>query len=130
MEHRWGERITINVQVLVESASKSRFRGTAANVSSSGLFVRSVLAPAVGGAVFVELDDPRLRRTHRVPAHVVRQTEAGIGLEWDEFAPRPIGKLLTLLRIADVSTTSSAGGASRPSRRWALDARAESALTG
>ena len=117
MEHRWGVRISIEVQVLVETDSGTTFRGFTGDVSSSGIFVRGVLRFPLLGSVYVELDDPRSRRRPRVRAHVVRQTEDGIGLEWDEFGPRPIRKLLAFLhRIDGVSTSNLSRRAIKPLR--------------
>jgi hypothetical protein len=123
VEHRWGDRIAIEVQVLVETASKTTFRGLTGDVSSSGIFIRGVLPFPLLGSVYVELDDLRSRRRPRVRAHVVRQTEDGIGLEWDEFGPRPIRKLLAFLHSIDgVSTSSFSRRARKLSRPWTPDA--------
>lgn len=97
MEHRCGTRIPTSMRVRLNMPSRILV-GRILNLSLSGAFVALperlpeqtrlvVEATAQGGFG----STPRWR----VPAHVVRTSDGGVGLEWDAFAPWPI---LTLLR--------------------------------
>lgn len=97
MEHRCGTRVPMWMRVRLDMPSQV-LAGRILNLSLSGAFVaiperlpeqaRLVVEVAAQGGL-----DPMPR--WRVPAHIVRTSDAGLGLEWDVFAPWPI---LTLLR--------------------------------
>src|SRR5487761_956830 len=123
MEHRWGERVVARETVQLACGSSPPVAGLLENVSSSGAFVRtSGRGARRGGPVEVILQDGGLGRTHpvRLPAYVVRETATGVGIEWCEFAPRPIRELMSRDRRA-------AGGRARawaqPSGELATAAR-------
>lgn len=101
MEHRWGFRYLLDVSVRLEGLPKSaRLR----NISSSGAYVETGATPALDSRVLLELGC-RLGAGEgrgRVPAYVVRRDERGIGVEWCEFAPRPVLTLIAAAWQADV----------------------------
>lgn len=102
MEHRWGERVVARETVQLACGSSPPVAGLLENVSSSGAFVRTSGRGPPRGPVEVILQDGGLGRTHsvRLPAYVVRETAAGVGIEWCEFAPRPIRELMSRDRRA------------------------------
>jgi hypothetical protein len=78
------------------------------NVSLSGAFVQTTLkVPVLSRVQLViapDLDDS-LAGAH-IDGLIVRQTEAGLGLEWSEFAGAKIQTLLTHVASADLSWVS------------------------
>jgi len=96
MEHRWGERVAVRNTIELVSGSAQPIAGSLENVSSSGAFVRTGGRGPPRGPVEVILWDGDSGRRHsdRIPAYVVRETAAGVGIEWCEFAPRPVRELM------------------------------------
>lgn len=95
MEHRWGERVAVCLPVELACGSSPPVRGAIENVSSSGAFVHTEGCGLPRGPVEVILLES-FSRAHaaRLPAYVVRATEAGVGIEWCEFAPRAVRELI------------------------------------
>lgn len=102
MEHRWGERYAVRMTVELSCGSSAPVAGYLENVSSSGAFVRTEGRGPPRGPVEVILQDRGSARTRsvRLPAYVVRETKAGVGIEWCEFAPRAVRELMTRDRYA------------------------------
>ena len=101
MEHRWGERFPLDISVRLNAGTTLVLGLRMSNASVSGGLVDTDVRLPVFSHVVVEFDVPGHSgplRQH-VPAYVVRHGHDGIGLEWQEFAPRPIVNLLeTTLR--------------------------------
>jgi PilZ domain len=89
MEHRWGERSHVRASVRVHCA-KWDAGGLMRDASLSGAFVHTRLQVPAWTNVELEIDGVR------IAAFVVRVAGDGIGIEWTEFAPRPIRELLGL----------------------------------
>jgi hypothetical protein len=96
MEHRWGWRVSMDELARVSDergpVSAARLR----DLSTSGAFLE--IAPEFVPLSFVEVQFAIERRGRRlvesVPAHVVRVTPEGIGVEWNEFNPPAVARLL------------------------------------
>lgn len=96
MEHRCGTRVPMSMRTRLELPSKVLI-GQIANLSLSGAFVavpecipdqtKLLVTVSVRGGF-------GSKRRWRVPAHVVRGSDAGVAVEWDTFAPWPILSLL------------------------------------
>jgi hypothetical protein len=101
MEHRWGERYAVQMPVELSCGSSPPVTGSLENVSSSGAFVRTEGRRPARGAVEVILRGRGSGRGHavRLPAYVVRETEAGVGIEWCEFSPRVVRELMLSGRL-------------------------------
>lgn len=114
MEHRWGERVTVRMTVELACGSSPSVSGFLENVSSSGAFVRTEGRGPPRGPVEVILQEVATARRNavRLPAYVVRETEAGVGIEWCEFAPRVVRELL----IRDRRTGGGARARARAQR--------------
>src|SRR5579862_4710748 len=96
MEHRWGERFAVELAVRVAARPFSVRPGRLVNLSLSGAAVEIGFELRVLSRVQLALVMPH-RFTHATPvisAYVARLTPRGIGLEWCEFAPRPVVELL------------------------------------
>jgi hypothetical protein len=96
MEHRWGERFAVSMTVELSSGSSPPIAGSLENVSASGAFVRTEERGPPRGPVVVILRQQISDhvRSARLAAHVVRETESGVGIEWCQFAPRAIRDLM------------------------------------
>ena len=109
MEHRWGERFPVELTVRLHSGSTTILNSRLANASVSGALIETDIRLPVFSHVIIEFDVARRSGItgQRVPAYVVRHAPAGLGLEWQEFAPRPIVSLLeTTLRGRHVILTA------------------------
>lgn len=96
MEHRWGQRLAVNLEVQLNCGSLTTPHCRLHDVSVSGAFVGTALALRLWANVVVVFDDATGRRsTYRAQACVVRQTADGVGIEWEEFAPPGIGALIS-----------------------------------
>jgi hypothetical protein len=85
----------------LHSGSTTVLNSWLANASVSGALIDTDIRLPVFSHVIVEFDVARRLGPagQRVPAYVVRHAPEGLGLEWQEFAPRPIVSLLeTTLR--------------------------------
>lgn len=89
MEHRWGERVAVQMTVELSCGASPPVTGSLENVSSSGAFVRTEGRRPPRGPIEVILGGRSL------PAYVVRETARGVGIEWCEFAPRMVRELMT-----------------------------------
>ena len=101
MEHRWGERFPVELIVRLHSGSTTILESRLVNTSVSGALVNTDLRLPLFSHLVVEFDVARRSGVagQRVPAYVVRHARNGLGLEWQELAPRPIVDLLeTTLR--------------------------------
>lgn len=104
MEHRWGLRHLLDMSVRLEGLSNLLEFARLRNVSSSGAYIETGAAPALDSRILLELgcrQSPGGGRC-RLPAYVVRRDERGIGIEWCEFAPRPVLTLIATAWRADV----------------------------
>ena len=90
MEHRCGERVTLRAPVRLRRAGWDA-SGMLTNASLSGGFVRTRLQAPILSLVEIEVFGSR------VSAYVVRVNSRGIALEWFEFAPVGVARLLTPL---------------------------------
>jgi ribosomal protein L19 len=88
MEHRWGDRVAIDVPVRI-SSNGATGSGTLRNISVSGAFIETALP--LSALTMVRIVIPRSPDTGRARADargfVVRRDRNGIGIEWCERAP-------------------------------------------
>ncbi|HTX06162.1 MAG TPA: PilZ domain-containing protein [Steroidobacteraceae bacterium] len=97
MEHRWGERVFVQVTVELSCGALAPISGLLQNLSSSGAFVRTEGCRPPRGPVEVTLIGSGEERgsSIRLPAYIVRESDSGVGIEWCEFAPRVVRELLS-----------------------------------
>lgn len=117
MEHRWGIRRALNVGVTLYVESKFPSFGRLLNASSSGAYVATSVTLPLMTRVHIALgrDGPQRNGRRRIAAYVVRTSEGGMGLEWQEFAPSPVMVLINSLEAppARVRSQASRGGVRR-----------------
>jgi hypothetical protein len=98
MEHRWGERFPVDWSVRVAARPYAVRTGRVVDLSLSGCAIRIAVEPRVLTRVQIAIAIPN-RFAHPVPVvagWVVRKTRDGVGIEWAEFAPKPIIELVRL----------------------------------
>ena len=95
LEHRWGERIRVNIPVHVSAAALAGVDGCMKNLSLSGALMRSDCDLRLHTLIEVRIELPLPSpRAVVVKAHVSRKLKEGIGIEWCEFAPNIVKDLL------------------------------------
>jgi hypothetical protein len=95
LEHRWGERIRVNIPVHVSAAALARVDGCMKNLSLSGALMKSDSDLRLHTLIEVRIDlPPPSPRVAVVKAHVSRKLKEGVGIEWCEFAPTVVKDLL------------------------------------
>ena len=119
MEHRWGIRRTLNIGVTLYVESKFPSFGRLLNASSSGAYLATSVTLPLMTRLHVALgrDGSQRNGRRRIAAHVVRTSDGGMGLEWQEFAPSPVIALINSLGApARVLSQASRGGVRRIAR--------------
>jgi hypothetical protein len=95
MEHRWGERVRVNIPVHVSAAAAAGFGGCVKNLSLSGALVKSDCELRLHSLIEVHIElPPPSPRIAIVKAHVSRKLNEGVAIEWCEFAPTVVKDLL------------------------------------
>jgi hypothetical protein len=94
IEHRWGERIPVNIPVHVSTAFLARVDGSVQNLSLSGALLKSNCDLRLHTLIEVRIELPPSPRVALVKAHVSRKLKEGVGIEWCEFAPNIVKDLL------------------------------------
>jgi hypothetical protein len=96
MEHRWGERVGVDIPVRITGHPFTVRTGRLHNLSVSGGFIRvdSEVRPLSRIFVAIELPHRPKRDAPIIPAFVTRKFKDGIGVEWCEFKPAAINRLL------------------------------------
>lgn len=88
MEHRWGQRVTLEVPVKLEVGGRTLGRGVMRNASVSGAFIETALELPVYTNFVVAL--PTLSEAEpgcqALEACVVRLQPGGIAVEWRDMA--------------------------------------------
>ena len=96
MEHRWGERVGVDIPVRVTAHPFVVRAGRLSNLSVSGAFIKADFDLRLLSRIHVAIELPQ-RSKHEAPtvtAYVARKFKDGIGIEWCEFAPPAINQLL------------------------------------
>jgi hypothetical protein len=96
MEHRWGERVGVDIPVRLTVRPFSVKTGHLTNLSLSGAFIKGGVDVRVLSRIQVVIEVPS-RFKHATPivsAYVARKFKDGIGVEWCEFAPQAVIDLI------------------------------------
>ena len=99
MEHRWGERVGVDLPVRLTANPFSVRHGRLTNMSVSGASIKGDfdLRPLSRIQVVIELPHKTRCEAPSIAAYVARGTKEGIGIEWCEFAPAVISEMLAAL---------------------------------
>jgi len=99
MDHRCGERVTIDIAVRVTAHPFTVRAGRLTNLSVSGAQIKADFELRLLSRIHVTIDLPQ-RSKHEAPtvdAYVARKFRDGVGIEWCEFAPHAVSDLLRSL---------------------------------
>ncbi len=101
MEHRWGERVGVDLPVRVTAHPFSVRHGRLTNLSVSGAMIKTDYDLRPLSRIQIVIEMPHMSRCEApsVAAYVTRNTKAGIGIEWCEFSPGVVSELLATLSI-------------------------------
>jgi hypothetical protein len=96
MEHRWGERIVVDIPVQVSVPPLAIGSGRVQNLSISGAWIsgRFDLQPLARALVIFDLSIGGNPETLPIACYVARVRAEGIGVEWRELAPQIVSDLL------------------------------------
>jgi hypothetical protein len=88
MEHRWGQRVTLEVPVRLYFDDAALGRGLLRNVSISGALIETSLEIPVFSNLVVALAEIGAAKLqiHELAATVVRRLPAGLAVEWRDMA--------------------------------------------
>lgn len=97
MEHRCGNRKSVDARVTIRTRSGLVTRGILQNVSASGALVISPLPLPLHTTVFVQIEatdghGPFCRVA--LAGEISRVTDDGFAIEWAEFAPHTLRAIL------------------------------------
>jgi len=96
MEHRWGQRVALEIPVTLEVGGRTPECGILRDASVSGGLIDTALELPVFSNLLVSLpaSDERASRPAVLAACVVRCTPTGIAVEWRDMACAAIVTLL------------------------------------
>jgi hypothetical protein len=96
MEHRWGERVGVDLAVRITAHPFMVRHGRLMNLSVSGASIKADFDLRPLSRIEITVDLPQRTRCQApsVAAYVTRVTKGNAGIEWCEFAPAPIAELL------------------------------------
>jgi PilZ domain-containing protein len=96
MEHRWGQRVTLEVPVRLLLAGRVLGRGILRNASISGALIETPLELPLFTNLVVALPTTSelTASTQELAACVVRRAPAGLAVEWRDMACPAIVALL------------------------------------
>jgi len=114
MEHRWGNRIAIDLPVRISTAGLAG-TGVLRNFSTSGAFVETALPLAPLSMVRVQIPRGSLRGSGGTDARglVVRLDVAGVGIEWCDVEPVRLSDFSQPMEIPRISPSNPARAAQR-----------------
>jgi hypothetical protein len=97
MEHRWGQRVRVNIPVRLESPPVAIGAARVLDLSVSGAWISGDFQQHVSAEIEVifEVLPRTTRHPQRIRAYVARARREGIGVEWRELAPPLISELLS-----------------------------------
>jgi len=96
MEHRWGQRVGVDIPVRITGHPFAVRTGRLSNLSVSGAFIKAEFQPRLLSRIQVAIEMAH-RSRHDAPivaAFVARRGKDGIGIEWCAFAPPDVNRLL------------------------------------
>ena len=99
MEHRWGHRVGVDLPVRITGNPFSVQAGRLINLSVSGAFIRTGAELRKLSRVSIVIANPSMVRCQAptLCAYVARNLGDGLGIEWCEFAPPEVTRMLQSL---------------------------------
>jgi hypothetical protein len=99
MEHRWGHRVGVDLPVRITGNPFSVRAGRLVNLSVSGAFIETDAESRRLSRVSIVIANPSMARYEAptLAAYVARKLGTGLGIEWCEFAPIEVTRMLQSL---------------------------------
>jgi hypothetical protein len=96
MEHRWGERVAVDIPVQVSVPPLIIGAGRVQNLSISGAWISGNfdLPPLARAIVIFDLGIGGVQETLPLACYVARVLRGGMGVEWRELAPQIVSDLM------------------------------------
>jgi hypothetical protein len=96
MEHRWGERIVVDIPVQVSVPPLVLGGGRVLNLSISGAWISGKfdLPPLARAMIIFDLSMGGIPEPLPIACFVARVRPEGMGVEWRELAPQIVSDLL------------------------------------
>jgi len=94
VEHRWGKRLRLELSVSLQWVPHSFASGRLRDVSLSGAYIEGVPVLPLWTEIYVHLDGIGCGECSAVKAYVIRNEPGGIAVEWSDFAPREVHRLI------------------------------------
>jgi hypothetical protein len=96
VEHRWGKRVSLDLTVTLDWGVSKGLAGRLRDVSLSGGYIQRVRLIPLWAEVYVELQGltGTQGESDRVKGYVVRSEPNGVALEWADFAPRAVRRIV------------------------------------
>ncbi len=96
MEHRWGERVEVDIPVRLTAQPFCVRAARLTDLSLSGAFINAGFDLRELSRIQVVIEPPLLFKyeTPIIAAYVARKFKDGIGVEWCEFAPQAVIQLI------------------------------------
>jgi hypothetical protein len=93
--HRWGQRIAVDIPVLMAACALPAIHGHLKNLSLSGALVETDHELPLHGYIGISVKLPEMGESATtVMARVTRYLKGAVGVEWCEFAPKTVKDLL------------------------------------
>lgn len=102
MEHRWGERVPLNIPIRLSLARPFAVgSGRLRDLSVSGAWISTDHRVRMLSQIDIVLNPGRVMKSDSsvVAAYVTRQCKNGIGIEWCQFAPPTVAELLRSVTV-------------------------------
>ncbi len=96
MEHRWGERIVVDIPVQVSVPPLIIGTGRITDISISGAWIggRFDLPPLARAFIVFDFSLGGVRESLPIACFVARVRPEGMGVEWRELAPQIVSDLM------------------------------------
>ena len=101
MEHRWGQRLSLDLPIRITVQPFSVRHGRLTNLSVSGAMLKLDHELRLLHRIHVALEMPHTTKCEAptLAAYVTRTGRFGVGIEWCEFSPPVISQLLANLAL-------------------------------
>jgi hypothetical protein len=117
MERRWGMRKAVEIDVVIDNQPECLLRGQIGNVSVGGLYVRTAEPGSLSKNSQVELvlmlQQDTGTHVYRMAAMVVRLTDDGAGLMFDQYDVNAFRALVVLLLAKQKASAATAAADNR-----------------
>ena len=118
VEHRWGKRVPLDLMVTLDWGVAKGVAGRLRDASLSGGYVEGVRLIPLWAEVCVDFPGVcgSQAASNRVTGNVVRSEPDGIAVEWTEFAPPAVRRIIDAFDRSVVPADNASGTPPGPIR--------------